>query len=153
MDTPLTEAASLRLLEQLTLFAFSKVGRLDGLAQDFAAEVLTRYMEQEKPIAAPRAWCFRVLRNLIIDHQRRVENRLERQPLADCVAEQPEAYADLDRRLLTELLPEVLERMLPRSRRLLVDWCDGIPARSNAERVARSRAKDEARSIAARFNT
>ena len=93
--------------------------RDETLAQDAVQEVFLRYalmVRDGRPVSAPKAWLFRVLRNYLLDAMKaaHVKNEIgmDQMPEKRDHAEDPEqqyALAELSRQLLSSLTPRELE--------------------------------------------
>lgn len=96
------------------------------LAEDLCQEVFLRLGQHSKPgeLEAPRAYLFRITRNLIIDHHRRRRSRPTCQPLDTpelclaCPRGCPER--ETDRALCQRALHAALETLPPRQRQALI---------------------------------
>ncbi len=96
------------------------------LAEDLCQEVFLRLGQHPEPgwLEEPRAYLFRIARNLIIDHHRRSRSRPVCQPLDEtdlclaCPRACPER--DTDRALCRKALYAALETLPPHQRRALI---------------------------------
>lgn len=105
--------------------------RADGVdeADDLLQEVFLKVLLQGKAFCEldnPRAWLFRVARNLLIDRRRLIRTRASFLPLADelpddLVAESVPEIEPVD--LLSHCLPSVLSRLSARDRDA-IQFCD-----------------------------
>ncbi|MBB3191758.1 RNA polymerase sigma factor [Halomonas cerina] len=104
------------------------------LAEDFCQEVFLRLGQHPEPtrLEEPRAYLFRIARNLVIDHHRRCRSRPASQPLDDpglCLAcPRPCPEEVTERRLCLMRLCEALDALPPRQRQALT-WhrLEGLP--------------------------
>ena len=94
-------------------------------ADDLLQEVFVKVLLQGKAFCElddPRAWLFRVARNLIIDRRRLAKTREPLQPLPDDLSAQPVPEIDpVD--LLTHCLPSVLSKLSAKDREAIA-FCD-----------------------------
>lgn len=96
------------------------------LAEDLCQEVFLRLGQHPEPtrLEEPRAYLFRIARNLLIDHHRRRRSRPLDQPLDDpelclaCPRSCPER--DADRALCRKALDTALASLPPRLRQALI---------------------------------
>ncbi|MFP4138361.1 MAG: RNA polymerase sigma factor [Halomonas sp.] len=100
--------------------------RCPELAEDLCQDVFLRVGQhpQAEALEQPRAYLFRIARNLLIDHHRRCRTRPAGRPLDDadlclvCPRACPER--DADRALCHKALQAALESLPPRQRQALV---------------------------------
>lgn len=122
----------------------SNVAEADDLLQEVFLKVLLQgraFCELDNP----RAWLFRVARNLIIDRRRQDGTREPLQPLPDDLSAPPPAEIEpVD--LLTHCLPSVLSRLSAKDREAIV-LCDlqGMAVSDYARQFALSLAAAKSR--------
>jgi RNA polymerase sigma-70 factor (ECF subfamily) len=98
--------------------------RHQGRAEELAAEVFTRLLEQlvqrRGPTRHLRAWLYRVAHNLVVDDSRRREHRSHEELDERGVAGGSDVAAEVESALVQEQAQAALQKLTPKQRAVLV---------------------------------